>query len=147
MRFMNGCALAAVVAVTAACSDSASPEEALPGIYTLRSINGRLPYPLEDRLPNYKLEILESTLAIAYGRWSETLNLRITEGTNVLTYTTDRSGSYTIDGKSVIISAGLACSLCAGDGGGKVTVTFTGGNTLTATSVGAETTMKFVYRK
>jgi hypothetical protein len=135
MRFMTRLVMAALVIGATACGDSSGLDDDVDGTYTLRTVNGsQLPFIVEEDGTS-RAEIVSSTLIIHDNNtWSETTTVRLTQGTSITTFTDTFTGTYTLNGNSVVLTDSEGDSL---------TATFSGSDTLTSTEQG----FTFVYRK
>jgi hypothetical protein len=90
----------ACLAVFVACSDSTSPTS-IAGTYSLTTVNGvALPFVVQASGP--KIELLSDQIILnAGGTFSESENLRYTNGTAVTTQTSTDAGTYTVSGTAI----------------------------------------------
>jgi hypothetical protein len=144
MRVITRLAMAALVIGLGACGDSSGPDGGgnVAGTYTLRTVNGgQVPYTVFQFGTEYKLEILSAAMTVnSNGTWTETSQLRETEGTSVTTETQTVTGTWTQSGNQVTFADSDPETT-------NLVATFSGGNTLTASGTESGITFTFVYRK
>ena len=125
MRRMLVTACSAAIALLAACgSDSGTgPTQAsVVGTWNLTTVNGA-PLPFTIQATNPKLEILSDQYVLAAnGTFTESFQLRGTDGTTVTTQSFTDAGTYQLNGTAV-------------------TVTYTDGSSLTGTLSGNTVTI------
>jgi hypothetical protein len=128
--------LAAVLPLAlAACGDSTGPGGGLAGTYELRTINGQaLPF-LVGEFPDLDLteELTAGSVRLnANATFSASHTVRLTEGTQVTTFTTDINGTYSRSGNNVTLNfpdpdgIGSASIAAVWDGRRRLTITESG---------------------
>ncbi len=121
--------------VLSSCSDSTSPDAAVEGTWRLQTVNG---LPLPFILPESgvdKLELTGETITLVRPRaLTIVTTFRVTDGANVFPESIPDSGTYTVNGSTVVLT-------WASDG---TTSTATvSGSTMTLDDIG----LTFVYRR